>query len=256
VDGDATRLAQALQNLLTNAARYTPPQGEIRVEAGIDRDTVFISVIDNGMGVPAEAQHRIFGLFVQEHVGQMAGDGGLGIGLALARTLVEQHEGTVSVRSEGAGRGSTFTLRLPLLQSSPKPEVAPDEPAERHVAAMRVLVVDDNQDSADTMAELLRLMGHRVHAAYGAQSAVHEAAAFKPELMLLDLSMPDGDGFSVMKQVRARTLQPVYIVAMTGYGQQSDLDKTLAAGFDQHLTKPVGPEALQQVLDETIRMRT
>jgi CheY-like chemotaxis protein/anti-sigma regulatory factor (Ser/Thr protein kinase) len=260
--GDTTRLVQALQNLLENAARYTPAGGEIRLVAAPRDGALVVTVADTGIGIRAEAQQRIFELFTQEHAASGA-EAGLGIGLALARSLVERHGGRLTVESAGVGRGSTFAMTLPMhavvadadappTQAAPAPAVAQAALA-AVPAALRVLVVDDNRDSADTMVELLEMMGQTVRGAYGADEALRVAAEFRPQVVLLDLNMPDGDGFSVLRRLRAATEQPLYVGAMTGYGQPRDRARTRAEGFQIHLTKPVLPEHLGPMLAEATR---
>lgn len=247
--GDATRLSQALQNLLQNATRYTPEGGEIRVALCVKGAAVHTAVSDTGIGIEPEAIERIFELFVQEPSSRPRTDGGLGIGLSLARTLVEQHGGMLSAESKGLGEGSTFTILIPLRKEAagePRPPTASG--IHDNAPSHRVLVVDDSADSADTMVALLGLLGHEARSAYGAEQAVAVAQEFMPDIALLDLNMPDGDGFSVMKRLQAQSLQPIYIAAMTGYGQKRDRDDTLAAGFQAHLTKPVSLEQLQRTL--------
>ena len=250
--GDATRLSQALQNLLQNAARYTPERGEISVTVRVDRSCVITTVSDTGVGIAPDALERIFELFVQEHGSMTPHESGLGIGLSLARTLVEQHGGSLRAESAGAGRGSQFTVTLPLRDrpASGRVDATPTVNVQEGGRALRVLIVDDNTDSADTMVDLLALLGHEARSAYSAKQAFEAAGAFNPQLVLLDLNMPDGDGFSVLHTLRARARGPLYAAALTGYGQQEDRDHTLAAGFQAHLTKPVGPELLMQTLDD------
>ena len=248
--GDRVRLTQALQNVLSNAAKYTPDGGAIELGVALQSAACVTTVRDTGIGIAAGALERIFELFVQEEATlQDRGEPGLGIGLSLARTLVEQHGGMLTARSEGAGKGSTFTLFLPLRSTAAlEPSLSPA--AVPGVAPLRVLVVDDNRDSADTMVSVLQLLGHEARAAYGARQALADVASFRPRLVLLDLNMPDGNGFAVMAQLRQALDPPPYVAAMTGYGQRSDRQSTLDAGFHAHLTKPVGPEDLQRVLGE------
>ena len=251
MQGDSTRLAQALQNLLNNAARYTPPEGRIGLTVERLGDALVTTVSDNGIGVAADAKERIFELFTQERHGTPSIEAGLGVGLSLARSLVELHGGRLTVHSAGPGLGSSFVTTLPMQAvDAIEPGRGDAGGAARDALAMRVLVVDDNHDSADSMAALLELMGHTVRVAYGAEDAVRAAGDFRPQTVLLDLNMPDGDGFSVMKRLRAQATAPVYIAAMTGYGQQRDRDATLASGFQSHLTKPVQPEHLQKAINE------
>jgi CheY-like chemotaxis protein len=204
-------------------------------------------VSDNGRGIAPEALDRIFELFVQEDA-RSADEGGLGIGLSLARTLVELHGGTLVAHSEGKGRGSRFTMRLPARRA-PRDEGTALAAPEDRAPSRRVLVIDDNRDSADTMVELLRLMGHEARAAYRAQEAVRHAEAFGPDVVLLDLNMPETDGYAILRALRAHPrLSRAFVSAMTGYGQQADRELTLAAGFDAHLTKPVNLVELREVL--------
>jgi PAS domain S-box-containing protein len=256
--GDATRLAQALQNLLQNAARYTPERGEIGVTVRVDRGCVVTTVSDTGIGIAPDALERIFELFVQERVNVTPHESGLGIGLSLARTLVEQHGGDLRADSAGAGRGSQFTVTLPLRDRPAGGRVVatPAKNVQEGGRSLRVLVVDDNTDSADTMVDLLSLLGHEARSAYGAKQAIETAEGFHPQLVLLDLNMTDGDGFSVLQALRALAHGPMYVAAMTGYGQQEDRDHTLAAGFQAHLTKPIGPELLMQTLDDVSKALT
>ncbi len=254
VMGDATRLVQSLQNLLSNAVRYTPPGGQIGVDVKVEGQAVIASVSDTGNGIAPESLERIFELFAQEDYQRMPSESGLGIGLSLARSLVEKHGGLLTAASPGRGKGSTFTMLIPLRSASDgthlaaAPTVLP-----RTGRSLRVLVVDDNRDSADTMVYVLQLLGHEARAAYGAKDAMSQARDFDPVLVLLDLNMPDGDGFSVLRQLRAELPADTRIAAMTGYGQESDRENTLGAGFDAHLTKPVGAEDLQALLRQAVR---
>jgi PAS domain S-box-containing protein len=257
MNGDPTRLAQALQNLLSNAARYTPDGGEVQVTVRVEAAVVITAVRDNGIGISPRALEQIFELFAQEPSARAPSEGGLGIGLSLARTLVEQHGGMLTAHSDGRGLGSTFTLRLPLRRdwaqgAAPR---APLPVPELGEARRRVLVVDDNRDSADTMVQLLMLLGHEALGAYGASEALSMAGLLRPHIVLLDLNMPDGDGYSVLGQLRSHpSLQgaPLFVAAMTGYGQKSDQENTLQAGFDAHLTKPVDVGRLRDVLQQAI----
>ncbi|MDN3921266.1 PAS domain-containing hybrid sensor histidine kinase/response regulator [Roseateles violae] len=248
VFGDATRLSQALQNLLLNAARYTPEGGRIELRVGADEGQVQVVVNDNGVGIAPEAQQRIFELFLQEQEGRPAAQGGLGIGLTLARRLIELHGGSLSVHSEGTGQGSSFTIRIPRRAAGAADGAGAEASGEGAQRTLRVLVVDDNRDSADTVVELLGLLGHHARAAYGALAALAAAIEQKPQLVLLDLDMPDGDGFTVMRQIRSEADGPIYIAAMTGHGQRSDVQRSLAAGFDAHLTKPGSLDQIRALL--------
>jgi len=254
--GDATRLVQSLQNLLNNAVRYTPDGGGIGLAVRIEGAACLTTVTDTGHGIAPEALGRIFELFAQENLPRLPSESGLGIGLSLARTLVEQHGGMLSAHSDGIGHGSTFTMRLPLRYRSAN-SLAPAAPVheagevgEAAARSRRVLVVDDDRDTTDSMVYMLELLGHEAHGAYSAEQAVRAMSRIQPQLVMLDLNMPDGDGFSVIERLRAHSREPLYVVAMTGYGQKEDRRRTLEAGFQAHLTKPVGAEQLRQTLRE------
>jgi PAS domain S-box-containing protein len=246
--GDATRLAQLLQNLLSNAARYTPDGGEIRVTVQVEAARCVTQVSDNGQGIAPDALESIFGLFEQEQgVVRNPSESGLGIGLTLARTIADLHGGNLTAHSPGRGRGATFELVMPCQpvaqvngSARSRATARPDE--------LRVLVIDDNRDSADSMVMLLQQLGHDAHAAYAAGHALQIAASVDPVLVLLDLNMPDQNGFEVIHRLRAAIDHPICVAAMTGYGQRSDRDRTRGAGFDEHLTKPVSMDALLKVM--------
>lgn len=244
---DPLRLSQVLTNLLTNASKYTPPRGVIELAARIDRGAVCMSVRDNGIGIPKEAQARVFDMFTRTASAHRHGESGLGIGLALAQALVDLHGGRIIVRSEGDGCGSTFEVRLPhdVLVAEPVPTPT-DAASEDVVQPVRVLIVDDNQDAADMLASLLDLNGHIVRVAYRGRAALDLADTFKPQVVLLDVGMPELDGHEVARRLRAMPgADTMTLVAITGWGSSDDRQRTAAAGFDHHLTKPVD---LQQVL--------
>jgi PAS domain S-box-containing protein len=251
INGDSARLTQALQNLLNNAAKYMDEGGRIVVAARADERHGHTTVRDEGRGIDPEDVERIFALFYQQDR-TSSRDGGLGIGLSLARALIEAHGGRLAASSEGAGRGSTFTLTLPLLLAAATAHSQADPAGGARAGTWRVLVVDDNADSADTMAELLRLLHHDVRVAYGVRHATEVVQQFEPELALLDLHMPDGDGFMLaahLRELRDRAGQPpLFLAAMTGYAQETDRARTRSAGFDAHLSKPVALEDLQRLL--------
>jgi PAS domain S-box-containing protein len=252
VDGDPARLAQVLGNLLSNASKFTPRGGRLSIAVNPQSSSpahVVIRVCDTGIGIAPEQFARIFDLFMQIDTSLERVGGGLGIGLTLVRTLVGMHGGTVEVRSEGVGRGSEFFVRLPRLD----PLYAPAKPHFGDVttahAPRRVLVVDDNRDSADSLCALLRLGGHEAVAAYDGLEAVDAAAAFRPEVILLDIGLPKLNGFEVARRIRQREGDacPV-LVALTGWGQDSDRKASREAGFDAHLVKPVDDATLARLL--------
>jgi CheY-like chemotaxis protein/two-component sensor histidine kinase len=248
VDCDPTRISQVIQNLLVNAAKFTPQGGSIEVAVTQEAGFVITSVTDNGRGIePAELQ-RVFQLFAQ---GEQAnpGESGLGIGLTLARSLVEMHGGALDGASAGLGHGSTFTFRLPAAEARPQDDGEPAQ-APQH-QGRRVLVVDDNRDAADSTTAILRLLGYQVESAYDGESALVLAPRFRPQVVLLDLAMPGIDGFETQRLLRAMPgLENMFTVAMTGYGNEDDKRRTRAAGFDAHLTKPVDLDGLIRLLNE------
>ncbi len=245
---DPLRLSQVLSNLLTNAAKYTDPGGHISLAATVEDGALCLTVTDDGIGIPAQSLQEIFGMFAQAEGAASRSEGGLGIGLAIAKGLVELHGGTVEARSEGIARGSTFVVRLPLAESGPAAVIAPARSAAAS-AARRVLVVDDNRDAADSLAMLLSLAGHDVRVAHGGRAALALAEAFRPDVVLLDIGMPDLDGYAVARALRWEPWGAnICLVALTGWGQEEDRRQARAAGFDAHLTKPVDPGALEEYL--------
>lgn len=247
---DATRLAQVVSNLLNNAAKYTPHGGHIELSVRREASRVAIAVSDTGVGIAAEALPEVFEMFTQVGRNRDRSQGGLGIGLALVRRLVELHGGTVTVESPGNGGGSTFTVRLPLAES-PQEHERPALPAGMAEAApaRRVLVVDDNADAAESLAALLELSGHATRVANDGDEAVRLAHEFHPDIVFLDIGMPGKDGYEVARELRAssHTRQAV-LVALTGWGAKDDRARSRKAGFDHHLTKPAGLEAVDELL--------
>jgi len=240
VDGDATRLAQVIANLLTNAARYTDPGGRIRVRAARAGDDAVITVTDTGVGIAPEMLPHVFEMFVQAPQTLARTRGGLGLGLAIVKSLVELHGGRVAVRSEGAGQGSTFEVRLPALGPAvaepPRSARAPAPAARR----LRILVVDDNQDAAALLGELLESHGHEIRTAHDGPAALRVVEDFQPELALLDIGLPVMDGYELALRLRARPeLHAMRLIALSGYGQEADRLRSRAAGFEHHLAKPV-----------------
>jgi PAS domain S-box-containing protein len=247
INGDSARLTQVLQNLLNNAAKYMEEGGRIVLAIRVDDRHCITTVSDEGRGIAPEDVERIFTLFYQQDR-TSSRDAGLGIGLSLARALVEAHGGRLAASSEGTGRGSTFTLTLPLLHTDAPTHPRTDAAGGPRARAWRVLVIDDNVDSADTMADLLRMLDQDVRVAYGVHQAIEVARLFQPELALVDLNMPDGDGFTLAAELRELSARPLFLAAMTGYAQETDRAQTRSAGFDAHLSKPVAFENVQRLL--------
>jgi signal transduction histidine kinase/ActR/RegA family two-component response regulator len=248
VDADSTRLAQVLSNLLHNASKYTPKEGRILIDVGLQDGEAVISVSDNGIGIESEHLERIFEMFSQIAPPLDRTQGGLGIGLALVKGLVEMHGGRVCAFSEGAGRGTRVEIRLPTVDGAP-PSVEPIPPNLRG-GRQKILVVDDNIDGAESLALMLKLCGHDVAVAHDGVEAVAQAEAFRPNLILLDVGLPRMNGYEVVKQIRLRPWSSAtIIVAVTGWGQIEDKRRAHEAGFHHHLTKPVDFEALQRILD-------
>jgi CheY-like chemotaxis protein len=239
---------------LNNAAKYTDDSGHIEVIARRDGAEVVVSVRDDGIGLAPDQLPRLFEMFSQLERGRARAQGGLGIGLSLARRLVQMHGGTVSAESEGLGRGSCFTVRLPVT-----PEATGESPASIRaqtpdgIELQRLLVVDDNRDAADSLALVLRSLGAQVQVAYDGAAALEEFERFGPDFVLLDLGMPGMDGLEVARRVRERANgRAVALVALTGWGQADDRERTRAAGFDQHLVKPVDMGALLALLGRAL----
>jgi PAS domain S-box-containing protein len=250
VNADPLRLAQVLSNLLTNAAKYTNPHGAIGVNARQTGNELIIGVEDTGIGIAPEDIGKVFGMFAQLRPAQEHAAGGLGIGLALARGIVELHGGTIDVSSGGAGHGSRFTVRLPNITSA-RPAVI-DRYASLNgnaVPARRILLADDNLDAAESLAIILRLEGHEVDLAHDGQAALHAFARSRPDVALLDIGMPKTNGLDVARQIRATPGgKDVLLIAITGWAQDTDKEQSRAAGFDHHLTKPIEPDVLIDLL--------
>ncbi|MBY0523125.1 MAG: response regulator [Gemmataceae bacterium] len=251
VRGDATRLAQILANLLNNAAKYTDEGGRIWLTAQREGDDVVLSVRDTGVGIPAGMLSSIFELFTQVDRSLDRSQGGLGIGLTLVHRLVEMHGGSVRANSAGPNQGSEFSVRLPLLQESAAVPVHPNGRVVNGTDTVRgrILVVDDNVDAADSLAMLLQMAGHEVRTAHDGSAAIETACEFFPDVVLLDIGLPGMTGYEVARQLRSRSQQrELLLVALTGYGQDEDRQRSHDAGFDHHLTKPVDPNELLRVL--------
>ncbi len=252
VDADSTRIVQVFANLINNAAKFTDAAGHITLTSRVERGEAIVSVRDDGTGMDPGLLARAFDLFVQETRAVDRAQGGLGIGLTMVRTLVKMHGGSVEALSEGAGRGSEFVVRLPLVPALPAAlTVSVAHGGARGTAIpLRVLVVDDNVDAARGLAQLLALSGHRVTLAHDGPGALEAAAAQRPQLVLLDIGLPGMDGYTVAARLRTAGHDRAALVAVTGYGQDDDLRRSNAAGFDRHLVKPIDGAALRKLLAE------
>ncbi len=250
VNGDLARLVQSFGNILHNAAKYTDPGGEIEAELSEANGALAIEVRDYGRGIAPDMLPTVFDLFVQGRRNLDRSEGGLGIGLTLVKQLIELHGGSVSAYSAGAGRGTTVTVHLPTVQptSAPVPEDARFTAPRR-----RILVVDDNEDAANSLAMMLQLQGHETSAAYSASGAISAADQLKPDVMLLDIGLPHMDGYEVARCLRAQHGPACpRLIALTGYGQPEDRVRALGVGFAAHLTKPVDLQQLQRVLSANL----
>jgi PAS domain S-box-containing protein len=251
LDADPVRLAQVFSNLLNNAAKYTRQGGSIDVTVDAEPERFVVRIRDNGAGIPSDMLGKVFTLFTQVTHPMERSQGGLGIGLSLVEGLVRLHGGWVEARSEGLGKGSEFIVYLPRTQDGASLAAAPAETAAARTGPMsprRVLVVDDNRDSADTLAELLRMMGNEVLVAHDGTAALACAPQFKPDVVLLDIGLPDVSGYDVARQLRrVPGMRQPWLIALTGWGQHEDKRRAAEAGFDDHWTKPVDPSRLQEL---------
>jgi two-component system CheB/CheR fusion protein len=245
VEGDLVRLIQVLGNLLNNASKYSDPGSEIGLTVTRSPTEVVISVTDNGAGISPEMLPRVFDLFAQEDKTLDRAQGGLGIGLSLVERIVRAHGGSVEAHSPGRGGGSEFIVRLPTL---PRQERAPSQQSNQtpgKQGSRRILVVDDNGDGAESVAMLLEHAGHAVRTANDGAEALAKAAEFRPDIVVLDIGLPDMDGYEVARRLRGRSeTSKALLIAMTGYGQPEDLARAKAAGFDHHVIKPASQEKL------------
>lgn len=252
VDADAQRIAQVIANLLNNAAKYTPPDGMIKITGETRDGKVSVHVSDNGVGIEPELLPRIFNLFAQGKQASDRANGGLGLGLAIAKSLAELHDGALSAKSEGTGKGSEFTLEIPLAASAEKTfDETPSCDDNAQTTGFRILVVDDNADAADSLSEVLEMLGHMTCVAYDGPSALRVAETFRPQLALLDIGLPAMDGYELGQRLK-ETLGAAApkLVALTGYGQVADRRRSADAGFAHHLVKPLDFDCLEEVIDE------
>jgi CheY-like chemotaxis protein len=252
VEGDLVRLSQVVLNLLNNSAKFTPEGGRIDLSVREENGDVLIRVRDTGIGISRDLLPTVFDIFKQGARSLDRSEGGLGLGLTLVRRIVEMHGGSVEARSEGPDRGSEFIIRLPRLV---RRRSGTDQPSIRESkralpgSSRRVLVVDDNVDSAETAAMLLQLWGHEVRSVHDGPSAISLAASFRPEVVLLDIGLPGMDGYDVARRVREIPgLEKVTVMAMTGYGHEGDRRRALEGGFDRYLVKPLEPNVLQRLI--------
>jgi signal transduction histidine kinase/ActR/RegA family two-component response regulator len=255
VMADATRLTQVLGNLLNNAAKYTDQGGEISLSLLLEGTSAVVRVVDTGIGITQRMLPKVFDLFTQIDGSLDRSQGGLGIGLTLVKTLVELHDGSVEAFSEGLGKGSTFVVRLPTLLGS---DIAPNAKRTNDIATrpFRILVVDDNVDSAESLATVLRLSGHEVRTAHTGIQGLEAAREINPEVVLLDIGLPMMDGYEVARSIRADDYcRDALVIAMTGYGSDEDRRRSKEAGFDHHLVKPLDPNVVKRLLAEQAASR-
>lgn len=252
VMGDPLRLEQVLVNLLTNAAKYTDPKGKISLVIETDQDWAQVQVIDTGIGIAPETQERIFDLFGQAERGLDRAQGGLGIGLTIAKTIVELHGGHIEVHSAGLGQGAEFIVKLPQIPIAPEVDAPAAQMPAADGAAKRVLVVEDMPDVAETLSLLIESLGHQVTSARDGQAALAKAEEFHPDLVLLDIGLPGMDGYEIVRRLRQNPrTHDLTVAALTGYGQESDRELTKAAGFDAHFVKPVDFQTLAEFINRT-----
>jgi signal transduction histidine kinase/CheY-like chemotaxis protein len=253
IHADPTRIVQVIGNLLNNAAKYTPESGQITLSVERADGQAVIRVRDNGVGIPPAMLSRVFEMFTQVEDGVGRGKGGLGIGLTLAQRLVELHDGTISAESKGPGEGSLFTVRLPVIPAPVEAPAPAERPAhstvQRTAHPLRIMIVDDNRDAADSMSALLALHGHEVRVAYDSLDAIDAAGEFHPQVMLLDIGLPGLNGYETAQQVRQLEWgRNLLLIAVTGWGQEEAKRRSWEAGFDSHLVKPVDPIVLVDLL--------
>jgi CheY-like chemotaxis protein len=254
IHGDPVRLAQVLTNLLSNAVKFTPHGGTIEVSAERQDVTVLISIRDNGLGIPPDRLVAVFQLFGQIDHSLETGYRGLGLGLSLVKALAELHGGTVEAYSEGLGRGSRFSVRLPVAGDEDLASATLESPLAHPAVPRRVLLCEDNRDVARSLARLVRVFGHEIRVAFDGREALEMAGEFRPDVVLMDIGLPDVNGYEVGREIRSRPWgSTITLIALTGWGTEKDKLRALEAGFDQHLTKPVDSHVLDTVLRDSGR---
>jgi len=254
VDADPTRIDQVLMNLLSNAVKYTGPNGHIRVTVARDNEEAVLRVRDDGRGIAPDLLPKIFDLFVQAEPHARRGGDGVGIGLTLVLKVVELHGGTVTASSAGPGHGSEFVVRFPIARAAAEIAAPPASEASGACAPLRVIAVDDSVDLADSLALMLRFMGHEVRAFYDGQAALDAVDEFRPDLVIVDIGMPGMDGYELARRLRLTPAAgKAFIVALTGWGGADDRAQSRAAGINEHLVKPVEPRALERVVGASRR---
>jgi PAS domain S-box-containing protein len=251
VSGDRTRLTQIFSNILHNAVKYTPPAGRIEIGLRTENRHAVVSIRDNGMGIPPEMLEHIFEPFAPLDRSYERADGGLGIGLTLAKKLIEMHDGRIEARSAGRGKGTEFLIRLPAIAAAPVQRASAPHKHSDAVVSCRVLIADDNHDAAVSLSMLLQAMGHDTRVVHDGIEALEEAEVFRPDIVLLDIGMPRLDGYETARRLAAKPwAAATQIVAVTGWGQETDRQRAKDAGFHRHLVKPVDLDALREVMSE------
>jgi CheY-like chemotaxis protein/two-component sensor histidine kinase len=253
LEADPIRLTQVFSNLLNNSCKYTDPDGRISLTAERQGGDVVIAVHDSGVGIPPDMLPKVFDMFTQVDKSLERSQGGLGIGLTLVQRIVELHGGTVTASSAGTGKGSAFVVRLPILIETAEPEHKPIDSKPAPIKSHRILVVDDNQDSAASLALLLKLSGNETNTAFDGQAALEAAEAFRPDIILLDIRLPKLNGYEVARKIRdLPTGQDVILVALTGWGPEEDRQKSRHAGFDGHFSEAGGARGPGKTIGRTI----
>jgi len=251
LEADPIRLAQVIANLLNNAVKFTPPGGDISLAVSVEEGWATLRVKDSGIGIEPGRIEEVFGLFAQLDQSIERQHSGLGIGLALVRRLAELHGGTVTAASEGPGRGSEFIVRLPTVAAPALPIMAAAAPGEAPSRVRRVLVVDDNRDGGESLAAMVKLMGHDARPVHDGPAALSAGAQWQPDLVIMDIGMPGMNGYDACVAMRATPWgRSALIVALTGWGQEHDRRRAEAAGFDRHVVKPIGVETLRTLCED------